>query len=251
MLRMFLCFDKWVPTDKNCLLSLFQKAFTPFFVSVMFVLISTNLLTVFPQTLYKKLIFAPIFNSPPLRKTSKYSTFPFFRSWLAHLFLSQKLQHFSATTSAFHVFLFYAFLTLPAYFLLCVKFLKALAHLIPCTASAESPHLPLLCLFFSKAFKWSNLSYFLFPLTSFHFHIPLHHLLLFYVFPHPLQELSHFFPLSIIFWLSLIKPNQTQSFFLQITLCWFLIFLPHCFPSGSLASPLSFSKTLNDFVLHP
>lgn len=96
----------------------------------------------------------------------------------------------------------------------CVKFLKGLAHLIPSTASAESPHLPLLCLLFSKAFKWSNLSYFLFPLTSFHFHIPLHHLLLFYVFPHPLQELSHFFPLSIIFWLSLIKPNQTPSFFL-------------------------------------
>lgn len=95
-----------------------------------------------------------------------------------------------------------------------MKFLKGLSHLIPSTASAESPHLPLLCLFFSKAFKWSNLSYFLFPLTSFHFHIPLHHLLLFYVFPHPLQELSHFFPLSIIFWLSLIKPNQTQSFFL-------------------------------------
>lgn len=130
MLRMFLCFHKWVPTDKNCLISLFQKALTPIFHACN---ARTHLNLTYLLSFHKHSSLSQFSNFQIFH-------FPLFQIlWLAHLFLSQKLQHFSATTSAFHVLLFYAFLTLPAYFLLCVKFLKGLAHLIPSTASAESP----------------------------------------------------------------------------------------------------------------
>lgn len=201
-----------------------------------------------------------------------------FKNYLSSLFYFSSPLHVSCPTSKTPPFFFFTShfcLSFPSTLRICSLILRSLLRgfhrhhptwLAPTVLLQHIPSLPalfwLVCLF-TKASKWSHLSYFLFNYsTSFNFHMLLNYLLLFHIRPHLLQKLPKTPSRTIIFSLChfhiFSSPLNGRTWFLQEPLELFFK-LRHlfvfCFQShvSYLLWPhfLLSPKTLKDFILHP
>lgn len=141
-----------------------------------------------------------------------------FKNYLSSLFYFSSPLHVSCPTSKTPPFFFFTShfcLSFPSTLRICSLILRSLLRgfhrhhptwLARTVLLQHIPSLPalfwLVCLF-TKASKWSHLSYFLFNYsTSFNFHMLLNYLLLFHIRPHLLQKLPKIPSRTIIFSLS-------------------------------------------------